>query len=133
MSKSKFRTIFDHPRAVTVVEGDSLARAEFADECDIRNIIARHSLAPSTPPRYLDLTLFGDGLQETLEFARYIAGEFDALPLAARQFFDYDPDKLVSFLADDGNRDKAIELGLLPPTATPVTSATSSNEPVNKE
>lgn len=124
MSKIKFRTVFDHPRAVTEIVGDSLTRAEFAEDCDIRNIIARHSLAPTTPPRYLDLTLFGDGLQSTLEFARYIAGEFDALPLAARQFFDYDPDKLVTFLADDGNRDKAVELGLLPPSAKPATPAT---------
>lgn len=116
---SKFRTIFSHPRCPTIIEGDSLARSEFADDCDLRTIIQRHSMQPPSEPRYLDLTLLGDGLHDVLEFSRYVASEFDALPLPAREYFDYDPSRLVEFVSDDSNRDKAVELGLLPPPPPP--------------
>lgn len=140
---SKFATKYDHEHTLTRVDGDSLAKAEFADECDIRTIIQRHSLAPTAVPTYVDMTLFGDGLQDVLEFSRHVAGVFDSLPVAAREFFNFDPEKAVAFLSDDSNRDKAIELGLIPPSepvfprgneddSTP-TPAPATPSTVNKE
>lgn len=104
-------------------------RSEFRDDCDIRNIIKRHSLAPTSAPLYLDLTGLPDGVQGTLELARRVASGFDSLPLKARQYFNYDVEKLSQFLLDPNNKSMAAELGLLPPTAT----ASSSKPPDTSE
>lgn len=45
---------------------------------------------------------------------------FDALPSKIRNFFENEPANLLNFLADESNRDQAIELGLIDkPVATP--------------
>ena len=40
--------------------------------------------------------------------------EFDSLPAHIREEFRNDPQRLMDFVADGKNRDKAIELGLIP-------------------
>lgn len=102
----------------------SRTRSEFRADCDIRNIIMRHSMAPSVAPAYVDMTVLPDGVQGILEFARTVAADFDSLPLKARERFNYDSSALVAFLMDEGNRDEAIKLGLLPASSTPVSVTT---------
>lgn len=127
---SKFQTRFDHRPVRLSSKLPSRVRSEFRDECDIRNIIARHSILPSVAPAFVDMTLIpAEGPQGILEFARRVAADFDSLPLKARQRFNYDSEALVSFLLDGNNRDEAVSLGLVAPAPTHVTTT----EPVTTE
>lgn len=51
--------------------------------------------------------------QETLNRAVEVQRYFSALPSSTRAFFDNQPSNMLAFLQDEGNRDKAEELGLV--------------------
>lgn len=95
----------------------TLAKQEFAEECDINYIADRYGLTGELP-QVLDLPRFGDftgifdfmGAQNAVVKARQ---QFMTLPAKARARFDNDPQKLLTFLEDPENRDEAIALGLV--------------------
>lgn len=115
----------------------SLAQQHFKEECDINNIIARYEqtgvlVDPTLPGRNFE---FGDysavqDYQDSLNYVIEAREMFDSLPSKLRERFNYDPSKLLQFLADESNRDEAIRLGLVdPPTPSPAESTGSPATP----
>ena len=54
---------------------------------------------------------------------------FDALPVEIRERFNYDPGKLIEWLADDKNREEAIKLGLIEKAAEAATPVPAKDAP----
>lgn len=130
--KSNFHTQYDHADPVIDFTGEeSLARQEFATDCDINNIIKRYQatgvlIDPSTPRTRKPL--FGDfsnipSYQQYLDIVLDAQQRFDSLPVEIRARFNYDPGALLSFVKDTHNRDEAVRLGLIEAPAKPVSPA----------
>lgn len=106
---------------------------EFADECDINNIMARYQktglidFVNQHQPQYGDV----DGF-EYMEMQNKIVeakNMFADLPANIRDRFSNDPAKFLDFFNDPNNREEATKMGLLaPPPSNPVPSPTP--EPV---
>lgn len=113
----------DRERSVYAVGGPSLTRQEFAEECDINNIMVRYeqtgviSHFNDGVPRYIDLTDFPDTLQGTLEMLQEAEGAFMTLPARVRAEFENDPVRFVEFAGDPNNLSQMREWGLAPPEA----------------
>ena len=113
-------------------------KSEFADECDINNIVAR-CIKGAALPSGGRTPIFGD-FTEVSDFStaqNLIAeanSEFEQLPSETREKFGNDVSKLMDFLDDENNLDEAIELGLAPkptvsePTASEETAQTTAPE-----
>lgn len=104
--------------------GPSLARQEFADECDINQIMMRFEKGeePSFTPRvplYLDLTEMPDNLQDTLNMLNEAEASFNSLPASVRREFDNDPVQFVDFASDPKNLDQLRKWGLAKPAPVP--------------
>lgn len=135
MSKSevsRFRSAYSgRLRVPQVSEGVSLTKQAFKAECDINVIMRsfeRNGILPNGRDpalmRYLDCTAF-DFQAANLLVSNARMAFFD-LPAEVRDRFQNDPALLLSFLADDRNRDEAVRLGL-------VKAAEKALEPVKVE
>jgi len=97
----------------------SKTKSEFADQCDIRNIVKRFKTTGQLPQINPNITEnFGDAtLYPTYEQATQIVTRanqsFAQLPSHIRSRFENDPNKLMEFMSDKENKDEAIKLGLL--------------------
>lgn len=141
MKKAPFiRTAFNYDTdAVSVESGlccddDSLAQQNFAEECDINTIVRRFGLTGQLPenlrpPQYGDFDQITD-YQSALNAVRLAGERFMEMPAELRAEFQNDPQRLMDFLADDKNRDRAVTLGLVPQrvvdVSPPDTSADST-------
>lgn len=99
-------------------ELESLTQQSFKDECDINEIVRRFGLTGQLPENFRapvsgDFTGITD-FQSAMNAVVRAQEEFDSLPAATREFFANDPQRLMDFVNDDKNRDKALELGLIP-------------------
>lgn len=98
----------------------SLTRQEFADECDVNNLMAQFEktgILPSSnnnPPRYLDVSDVPD-LMTAHAILHEATDAFMRLPATVRRDFDNDPMKFISFAEDPANLDKLREWKLAPP------------------
>lgn len=124
----------------------SMTEQHFKDECDINNIVSRYQETGVLPQGNRE-PLFGDFAeypQDLMSSHQYFdkAGEaFMQLPATLRKEFDNDPVKLLAFLQDEGNRDRAVELGLInapvspatPPAPSQTTQATQVTDNVQSE
>lgn len=102
----------------------SLTQQSFKDECDINIIMERFGRGVTPPenfktPQYGDFTGITD-YQSALNAVMEADDEFMSLPANIREQFRNDPQQLLEFVADENNREKAIELGLIkkPPEKT---------------
>lgn len=103
----------------------SLTRQEFADECDINNLMARYEKTGLIPthlnpaePRYLDVTDVPD-LMLAHQVLQDATAAFMSLPALVRREFDNDPVKFINYAEDKTNLPKLREWGLAPPEPTP--------------
>lgn len=102
----------------------SRTQQNFKDECDINVIMERFGKTGQVPgnlrlPSYDDFTGVTD-FQSAMNAVREASEGFMELPAKLRAQFDNDPQLFLEFVADDANRDKAVELGLIkPPAADP--------------
>lgn len=121
-----FHTQFDPPPKPEVLCGPTMTAAEFAQECDINNIIKTYERtgvinAPFTPtsqPRFGDFTSVPD-LIEAQNAINDAAERFNALPAHLRARFNNDPLFLLEFVQNTANRDEAVRLGLIEKCVTP--------------
>lgn len=112
----------------------SLTQQQFADECDINNIVAKN---PDGFYTHLNsrLPLWGVDVPESmvyneaLNLVQQANASFMAMPADLRARFNNDPSQLLAFLGDDSNYDEAVSLGFIAPKASP-TPTTST--PVDK-
>lgn len=94
------------------------------DDADINKIVQRFMKSGQLPPSlrgepfYGDVSEFGD-LQDSLIKIQEANELFMQYPAEVRERFDNDPVKLVDFLADEGNRKEAEDLGLVVPAPAP--------------
>lgn len=100
---------------------DTRTQQQFAEECDINEIVRRFGLTgvmPENPrlPVSGDFTGVSD-FQTAMNAVRAAEEGFMELPAEVRYRFGNDPQRLMSFLEDGRNKDEAIRLGLvvLPP------------------
>jgi len=86
---------------------------------------------------YADVSIQPKDLMESYHLIRTAENAFAQLPAKTREFFLNDPANVIDFLSDPNNRDKAVELGLIPkpesvpqsvePVTPPAPAATKSS------
>lgn len=108
----------------------SLAKQQFADECDI-NTIARNFGLSGELPVGVRMPTSGDFSQvmdfQTAMNAVVAAREsFDAMPARVRARFHNDPAEFIAFCDDPENRPEALKLGLIAPQAAALAAAGAS-------
>jgi len=95
---------------------------EFADECDINNIMSRYmktgvmEFVNKHAPQYEDTT--GWEFQQAMETVANGQSLFAAMPAKLRDQFKNDPATFLEFINDPNNARKAAEMGLLSPEAS---------------
>lgn len=125
MTKIFLRTPYNYDTVAATNESGldcqdpTLTQQQFADECDINNIMRQFGqtgMLPDAPlsPRYGDFSGIGD---YHTAMNRVIAAkeEFMSLPANIRARFDNEAGNLIEFLNNEENRKEAEELGLLNP------------------
>lgn len=98
-------------------QGESLTRQSERDSTDINKIVARAQKTGFLPEGngqgwYGDVSEIGD-YRSALEIVQRANEAFMALPAEIRRDLDNDPAKLVEYLSDAKNLNKAIEHGLI--------------------
>lgn len=107
------------PKVVTEIGDGSMTCQEFKDECDINKIVKKPNYGinplnpPTVKPQYDDFT----NIQYTDFYAAQnliceAVQQFENLDSSVRKYFDNDPGKLLEFINDEKNYDKAVEIGL---------------------
>lgn len=116
-----------------LVCGPSKAKQEFGVESDINVIMKRYITTGQLPmwvqnaqPVFADVSEIGD-FADVLRRVTAAKEAFAQLPAHVRSRFQNQPEQLVEFLQDPGNRDEAVKLGLVP--APPVVQPKAA-EPV---
>ena len=104
-------------------QDETLTQQNFAEECDINTIVRRFGLTGQLPdnvrpPQYGDFDQVTD-YHSALNAVREAGERFMALPAELRAEFRNDPQILMDFLADDKNRQRAADLGLVPQPPAP--------------
>lgn len=97
----------------------SMTKQSFREEVDINTIVKRFGLTGQLPPdirapEYGDFTQVVD-FHTALNAVALARESFDALSGEVRARFHNDPQELLVFVSDEGNRAEARKLGLLVP------------------
>lgn len=124
-------------RVQTINEEPSMAQQQFADECDINNIMAKYQKtgefthATNKQGVYADFTNITDyrAMVDTVMYAREA---FALLPAQVRARFRNDPAQLLEFIQNDKNYDEAVKLGLLTPKDLP-TNNLANNDAIQRD
>lgn len=134
----RFRSAYNHDcgRSYhTVVEGESMTKQEFKDQCDVNNIVdhftrtGRLDAFRQAQGMYLDMTDLPGSYHESLNHVIAAREAFDALPATARARFNNDVQAFLDAAASDpeavfGPRD---ENGMVVAQPTPEAPPASSN------
>lgn len=116
VARKRFAVIKDCSTA-----GPSRTRQEFKQECDINFLMERYvrtgvlgdpSLAGKREAAFGDFSDSQD-FQQCQDRLVAAAAAFDSLPGVVRERFNQDPGRVLEFLADESNREEAIELGFI--------------------
>lgn len=98
---------------------DTMTHAECARDCDINYIMRRYAsdgVLPNGAGIPLDGALqdfVGTDFQDLQNRMIQAREEFESLPSSVRDRFGNDPARLLSYLADAGNREEAERMGLV--------------------
>ena len=112
----------EHRRVVSNHRGSgSKTKQSFKNECDINHILEKHRNTGVVSQDYLnkrqamfaDVSEIGD-FQHCQQKVLDAEEAFMTLPSRIRTRFENDPGQLLDFVADPGNRNEAIELGIIP-------------------
>lgn len=125
---------FGSDAALVLDWGPSMARAEFAAECDINTIMARYEKTGQLPvngrePVYLDSFAVPGDLMGTLAALEQATEGFMTLPASIRRNFENDPRRFVAFVEDRSNLPQLREWGLAAPAAPAVPSSPAAPPP----
>lgn len=112
----------------------SMTEQHFKDECDINTIVSQYQQTGVLPcgnrePLFGDFAEFPQDLQSSQKYFDDAQERFMQLDAKIRKEFDNDPVKLLQFIADSNNRERAIELGLIdrPPQANTTVQPQETN------
>lgn len=103
--------------------GPTLCRQEFADECDINQIMKRYENSgpnnlgphPDVVPMYVDWSEMPDSLLSFMSRMDEAQVAFMTLPATVRKEFDNSAISFVDFASDPNNLDQMRTWGLAPP------------------
>lgn len=114
---AKFNTRFSHsPTKGLSFTQPSLTEQSFGYETDINNIVKRAvqtSLPPNTQKPIFGSEFNPDSYNQALNIISDANSKFEQLPSHVRREFKDDPQKLIEFVSDEKNYEKALELGLV--------------------
>lgn len=117
--KRIIRGAFDRDACHAHIEGATMTKQAFADECNINNIIDRYTrsgimpMMPDRPPVFLDCSS-GLSYHESLNFVMTAEKQFMKLPATLREIFSNDAGTFLEFYSNPANDAKCQELGLKP-------------------
>lgn len=123
--RAPYGAFVPHPKVTSDPVGDSRTRQEFAEECDINEIMSRYEATGIMPeygrvqPQYLDCVDIPD-FQQAMDYMIEAQASFNRLPAQVRREFDNDPRKFVDFAMKEDNLPKMREWGLTAPEEAPV-------------
>lgn len=134
VSKADFRKFCQRPGR-SDEDGNPIYTTEqhHKRECDINEIINKYdkkgiiSHVSKFEGRFGDMT--GADFQSMQNQVATAKSMFEALPQNIKKEFDQSPAKLLEFMEDPGNREKAIELGLINENWTPETDGLGEHVP----
>lgn len=121
-AKSNGTRSSDH---MSFCSGPSLTRQEFADECDINQLMQRYDQVLADPlrsvrePRYYDFTSAPLTLMDAMAVMQRGEEAFMTLPALVRKEFDNNPAMFVDFASDAENLPQMRTWGLAPPEKAP--------------
>lgn len=136
-------------RVVTVNQDPSRVDKSQQKASDVNHVVKRYlrgeqiyGRGPGTYGDFTNIPDYGDALLKIQK----VQDDFLALPSDIRGYFDNDPEKLINFISDDKNLEKAYALGILekpkdapasaaaptPPSVSPPTSAQPSSSSSSK-
>lgn len=128
----KFKTQFNPPEKVKLYcSPASNVQQHFKDDCDINLLVERFTKTGSfgnerNPALYSFGDYSGVDFRAALDLVISAEEQFQTLPAKVRDRFQNNPASLFDFLADDGNREEAQILGLIPtPASAPPPVSTS--------
>ena len=114
----KYKYSFQRVPLVAVPEGKSMTKQSYKKETDAKEIVKKFQRTgylenmSNLEAFYGDFTEVND-YKSAMDAVRGAETAFNELPSAVRNYFDNDPDKLVQFVNEPKNYEKAIELGIL--------------------
>lgn len=103
----------------TINKEPSLTQAQFAEECDINNIMATYvktgqiTHLSRSQGIYQEMAEFPPDFATAMEIVSQSKQAFADLPSDVRSRFKHDPQNLIEFLKNPDNRDEAEKLGLI--------------------
>lgn len=111
-------------RVISINKEPTMTQQQFADDCDINNIMAKYEKTGQVTHLSNKQGVYGDfsditDYQDMLHRVAAAQESFQTLPAKTRQRFQNDPGELISFLQDRKNYDEAISLGLIVPNTIP--------------
>ncbi len=107
-----------HERFPTFCEGPSETKQSFQDETDINNVLAKYQktgLIDHVRDHggvYADMPGYDD-FHHAMNVVTDAQQMFNDLPATVRRRFGNDPSEFLEFVADEGNRDELIKLGVI--------------------
>lgn len=124
-------------RIQTINEEPSLAQQQFKEECDVSYIMKKYEQTGQLFHVNRKQGVYAD-LSELTDYRQMLADvqkaeeAFESLPAKVRYEFGNDPSKLITFLQDTNNKQKAIELGLIDKTNDDLTTIITPDDPSKK-
>lgn len=111
------------PRYYQTHDPKVMVKQEFADECNIKNILENYTISKKIThinplePQYGFAT--GNDFRESLEIVQIARDNFMKLPSALRRDFDNDPANFLNFASDPANASEMASMGLIDPIDVP--------------
>lgn len=130
MSKSS-EVMNDRRRVQLVCDDVSMTQQNFAEECDIRNIMAKFKRSGVISHLTSAKEILGDytevpDYREALDTVIRAQTAFDELPADWRKRFNNDPAEFVDFVQNPANRDEMIKFGMIDPVIEDVPVSTKT-------
>lgn len=106
-----------HKKVSTINNEPSKTQQQFAEQCDINNIMKKYKQTGEITHLNKKTGIYGDfsnmpSYQEALHTVIKAEQEFMTLPADVRKKFDNNPQQFVDFINDPKNDEEAIKLGL---------------------
>lgn len=120
IASNRFYSAYSRKLVVDLVfdEDSPHTRQEFADECDINNIMAQYQTnggqlfhINEALPQYLDVS--GEDFRDHMDFVAEAKTMFQELPSKIRARFENDPAQFLDFCSQDKNGPELASMGLL--------------------
>lgn len=113
-----------HRRYPAPIVGESMARQDFAEECDINVLMSKYQKTGLLPSLNRGSPMYGDysdvpDYMTALNTVRDANEAFAALPATVRRRFENDPAQFVAFATDSANADELVKMGLATKRAAP--------------